>query len=330
MTTDTTQANINSYLTAPIAVGEPDHAGPLAVFPLFGADPKQSYVSFAQGRTQGVTVKELDSGASVGDLLVENPTAVPLLLYEGEEVLGAQQNRTFDISVLVPAGAKLRVPVSCVEVGRWDGSRHGEAFRPAPQAAYPELRRAKNRHARERLAAGAEVRADQAAVWDEVSLKSARHGTRSATGAMHDVYESRRESLAKLGDGVQWRDGQCGALVAIGGRFAVLDFVSRAEVFASLHGPLVQGYALDALETSEADPPSLDEARGFLALVTGSQPSERDGMGLGRELRFCADGVAGVGLVAGEELIQLTAFPEESGPATARGGRIRRPSRRRP
>ena len=44
------------------------------------------------------------------------------------------------------------------------------------------------------------------------------------------------------------RDGQLGALVAIGGRFSVLDWVGRADVFAALHGPLVQGYALDALE----------------------------------------------------------------------------------
>ena len=55
----------------------------------------------------------------MNDLIVVNPTDNSVLLYEGEEVLGAQQNRTFDISVLVPAGSKLTVPVSCVERGRW-------------------------------------------------------------------------------------------------------------------------------------------------------------------------------------------------------------------
>jgi hypothetical protein len=49
----------------------------------------------------------LAGGASVNDLLVLNPTDVDVLLYEGEEVLGAQQNRTFDVSVLVPAGISL-------------------------------------------------------------------------------------------------------------------------------------------------------------------------------------------------------------------------------
>ena len=75
-------------------------------------------------------------------------------------MLGAQQNRTFDVSVLVAARAQLQVPVSCVEAGRWDGGRHDESFSPAPQAAYPALRRMKNRAARASVAAGTGPRAD--------------------------------------------------------------------------------------------------------------------------------------------------------------------------
>ena len=58
-------------------------------------------------------------GASVNDLVVANPTPLPILVYEGEEVLGAQQNRTFDESVLIAAGATVKARVSCVEAGRW-------------------------------------------------------------------------------------------------------------------------------------------------------------------------------------------------------------------
>ena len=142
------------FLAAPLRVGDPDVHGPLAVFPLFGPPPVAEYVAFADGVARGLLVKELEDGASVNDLVVLNPTDANVLLYEGEEVLGAQQNRTFDVSVLVAAGRSLRVPVSCVEHGRWDGARHGEAFRPAPQAAYPSLRAMKNRAAHARVATG--------------------------------------------------------------------------------------------------------------------------------------------------------------------------------
>jgi hypothetical protein len=269
----------------------------------------------------------------VNDLVVANPGDEPVLLYEGEEVLGAQQNRTFDVSVLVPERGRLRVPVSCVEAGRWDHSRHGEEFRPAPQAAYPDLRRVKNLHARERVASGMDARADQSQVWAEVAAKSARHGVHSPTGAMHDLYEARRGRLAELTGAVGRRDGQLGALASIGGRFAVLDFVSRADVFAALHAPLVQGYALDALETEEKDVLTLEEAGAFLALVTASAADARPAIGLGRDLTFESAGVCGSALALDDELVQLTAFPSDppnpSRASASERTRIRRPSRRR-
>ncbi len=268
--------------------------------------------------------------------MVENPTDSNVLLYEGEEVLGAQQNRTFDVSVLVGAGSKLSVPVSCVEAGRWDGGRHREEFDAAPQAAYPELRRMKSMQARARVAAGHEARADQGAVWNEVASKAARMGISSATGAMHDIYEGRRDRLAEIRDAIQLHDGQLGAVVAIDGEIQVMDLVSRPATFAVLHGPLVQGYALDALEFSgpkAPDAPEPETARGFTLLVTDCTPDQRArGVGLGEGLSFADHGVCGTALAHEGELIQLTAFPQDPERSererVIRTGRVRRPSRR--
>lgn len=139
------------HLSAQITVAEPTVLRSLAVFPLIAdRTPSVRYVSFAEAAQRGATVKELGSGARVNDLVVHNPLDVPVLLYEGEEVLGARQDRTFDVSVLVAAASVLQLPVSCVEAGRWDGGRHDEAFSPAPQTANPQLRRMKNTQARER------------------------------------------------------------------------------------------------------------------------------------------------------------------------------------
>ena len=329
----TSTPSLHEHLSAPLRLGEPDVHGPLAVFPLFGPEPRLAYVSFAQGRAAGVSIKELEHGASVNDLLVLNPTDYAVLLYEGEEILGAQQNRTFDVSVLVGARSELQVPVSCVEAGRWDGSRHDESFSPAPQSAYPALRSMKNRAARESVAAGRAPRAVQGAVWDEVAHKAARMNVASATGAMNDIYAGRRERLAEFQDAVRLHDGQTGALVLIDGRPAVLDHVSRPEVFAALHAPLVQGYALDALESGDGHgAPATEVADAFLERVMDARITEHDGIGLGRDARFAEAGVAGAALVAGDELVQLTAVPDREPdvhPAETARARIRRPSRRR-
>ena len=332
---DVSTITLGDHLAEPLTVGEPDVVGSLAVFPLFGATPRHPYVAFAQGRAAGVTIREVAGDARVNDLDITNPTGTAVLLYEGEEVLGAQQNRTFDVSILVAAGAKLTVPVSCVEAGRWDGSRHDESFAPAPQTAYPELRRRKSLHVREAAGMGLPFRANQSEVWQEVDAKSARLGVQSPTGAMHDAYQGHRQSLARFTSAVVVRPGQLGALVAIGGRLAVMDHVSRPDVFAALHGPLVQGYALDALEAPSAPAPSVEEARGLLAVLADAPTAQREAIGLGRDVRFDLPGIGGTGLVVDDELIQLSAFVEP-GPGTtptasqtARAGRIRRPSRRR-
>ena len=324
----TTQSapTLSRYVTGHLQVGDPDVAGPLAVYPVTGAAPALEYLGFAQAIGSGLAIKELSDGADVNDLVVLNPTPHHVLLYEGEEVRGAQQNRTFDVSVLVPAGAHLSVPVSCVEAGRWDGARAEESFEPAPQAAYPALRRMKNEQARMQVADGAIARADQGEVWREVSEKHARHGAASRTGAMDDVFEHRRHRLADLLDAVSLRPEQCGAVVAIGGRIDLVDHVSRPEVFTSLHTPLLQGYALDALEVADAPAPSVDEIQSWLDGVLTAHVPESDGIGLGRDVRFDVRAASGAGLVSGRELVQLTAFARRRGEIQTA---IRRPSRRR-
>jgi hypothetical protein len=320
------------HLAAQITVAEPSVVGSLAVFPLIAdRSPSVRYISFAEALQRGATVKELSGGASVNDLVVRNPLDVPVLLYEGEEVLGAQQNRTFDVSVLVAATSVLQVPVSCVEAGRWDGGRHHEAFVPAPQAANPRLRRMKNSQARASVAAGLEARAVQGEVWREVAGTAARHGVNSPTAAIHDVFEGQRDKLDSIVGDVQMHCSQVGMLAAIGGRFVVLDHVSEVEAFAALHEPLVQGYALDALEVPDAAPPSIDDARDFIDLMLSAPFTESPAVGRGEGLRFEFGGLAGTGLICDGELVTLTAFVDEQGHGgRAIAGHVQRPSRRRP
>lgn len=324
---------LGDHLAGPLRLGEPDVTGPLAVFPLFGPDPRTAYRSFAQARTLGAAVKEVGSGADVQNLTIHNPTPDPVLLFEGEEVLGAQQNRTFDHTILVAAGAALTVPVSCVEAGRWDGGRHAESFAPAPEAAHPRLRRLKNESKRLEAAAGRRPSADQGMVWDSVRSVSAELGATSPTGAMSDVFSQRRRELDRQAAAIRLRPGQIGALVAIGGRLAVLDHVSRPDVFAALHGPLVQGYALDALGAPDRPPPAAGDAAGLVGLIADAAVRPRTGLGLGQDADFDLGSVAGSALLHDGELIQVSAFVSGGpapAPSGATAGRIRRPSRRRP
>ena len=83
---------------------------------------------------------ELDDGAEVPELLLLNTGNLPVLLVEGEMLLGGKQNRALNLSVLCRQGMITTLAVSCVESGQWGQPK--AASRSAHHANF-ELRRAK-------------------------------------------------------------------------------------------------------------------------------------------------------------------------------------------
>ena len=324
------------HLTEPLVVGDPDLSGPLAVYPLLGPTASQRFVALSQADGE-VTIGEVAS-ASVRDLAVTNTGKIPVLLYEGQEVLGGQQNRSVDSAILVPPGVEKSVPVSCVEAGRWDHHSHRARFVGSPHSPSPRLRRSKSDRVRASLAAGDAGYADQGEVWSLVDSISAQLHTSSRTRSLSDAYEARDAELREVTDSIELHDGQLGVLVTIGGEFCVLDFVGRPDVFAALHDPLLRGYALEALASPDAAKAesSIDDARRSVDAVMGASGDERPSRGLGTDVRFTRQGISGSALVNDGELVQLTAFPvagrgtrrTETPPASIRRP-SRRPSRRR-
>ena len=112
----------------------------LAVFPLFGGTGGgPDYVVLDEAlESETARVTEVSEGGSVPELAFENLGPDPVLLLDGEELVGAKQNRVLNLSILAPAKSTITIPVSCVEAGRWAWkSRH---FRSGKRAQYASLR----------------------------------------------------------------------------------------------------------------------------------------------------------------------------------------------
>src|SRR5262249_52037329 len=141
----------------------------------------------------GLAITEVDTAGTVPELAVDNPLDEKVLLYDGEELLGAKQNRILNVTVLVEAQSKVRIPVTCVEQGRWRA--RSVAMGSAEHISYANLRRLKA----ERLAATPLARGiAQGEVWNEVSAKADRIESFSPTGAANDMYTARRTGLDEL------------------------------------------------------------------------------------------------------------------------------------
>ena len=107
-------------LTHVFQIGEPvEHRG-IVVAPLFPTrDPVARYVTLDEALPRGLRITETDESGSVPELVAHNPLEADVLLYDGEELVGAKQNRILNVTVLAPAGKTIPIPVTCVEQGRW-------------------------------------------------------------------------------------------------------------------------------------------------------------------------------------------------------------------
>jgi hypothetical protein len=310
-------------LTHALQLGEAvEHRG-VVIVPLFPTrDPACKYVTLDEALPGGLTITEIDSAGTVPELAVQNPLDARVLLYDGEELVGAKQNRILNVTVLVEAKGEIRIPVSCVEQGRW--SARSVAMEAAGHVSHVHLRRRKA----ESLAARPLARGvAQGEVWDEVRTKADRMQAVSPTGAANDVFAAHRASLADLELLFPLEPGQCGAVLALGHTLC-LDWVSRPDAFVQLWPRLRRGYLLDALEALDRAPAPSGTLTAFVDAVAAMRPAQQRSVGLGNDVRLRGEGLIGSGLELDGELLQLSAFTTD-GAAERAFGRIARPSRRR-
>ena len=99
-----------------LSIGWPITRLGMSFFPVYLAHNQLPAIT--TGEASGLEVDELDE-PSVQALRVRNPGDKPVLVVEGEHFLGNKQNRSVNVTVLVPSLGDVKIPVSCLEQGRW-------------------------------------------------------------------------------------------------------------------------------------------------------------------------------------------------------------------
>ena len=284
----------------------------------------------AQGK---VRVTELRGGGSVPELRLENIADLPVLLVDGEELVGAKQNRVLNLTILAPAKQITVIPVSCVEAGRWGTSTAN--VKTADYMMYSMGRGEQLAQVTASMRSNGTRKSDQGAVWRNIAAKAMRLKASSPTGAMSAIFESHASSLEEFARAFGWQEGQCGIAFAIGGRVLGLEIFDHAEAMRRFFQKLVRSYALDALDADPTahEPATVEAVCTLVTQIGAAQSFAEQALGLGKDVRFNGPEISGAALWAQDRYVHLCTFvrnSKNSGAATSTfWTRMTRPSHRR-
>jgi len=283
-------------------------------------DAVGEYVVLDEALSDGVVdITEVSEQGSVPDLKFANRGARPVLIVDGEELLGAKQNRVVNLSILVAANSELTIPVSCVEAGRWRSrSRH---FTAAPRTQYATGRAKRMADVSLSMMVRGERVSDQAGVWEDIAAKACRLEADSPTSAMEAIFERHVGSIDEYVAGCRPVEGQVGALFFVGETLIGFDLFDRPSTLSKLLPKLVRSVAVDAIDAASMRSKSHDSASAgldanaiharagqFLAVASDAPQHVTAGVGVGEDLRITAPRIAGAALVTNSHLVHLGAF----------------------
>ena len=308
---------LNTYLNPDdLAFSPATQFGNLAMVPIINKlTLPQDFICLDEALKTGVAqITEISEGGSVPKLQFLNTGSKPILLLDGEELVGAKQNRVLNLTILVPALSRIVIPVSCVEAGRWNWrSRH---FNSADRTLYAEARAEKMAQVTRSMRTQAGYASDQRAVWDSIAVKSARFNVNSGTSAASDIFEDRVQDLDKLVSQFPAREGQTGAAFFVRGKLAGVELFGDQRALTQLLPKLVRSYGLDSMDEffhASSEPADTATVTAFLQQIADTSGIARAAIGMGEDIRLESPTLLAAALVAEGALVHLSAFVQGYG-----------------
>jgi len=304
---------VGSYLSG-LRLGEPQSRENLTLIPLLSSvEAHVEYIALDEALKSGlVEITEVSEGGKVQQLKVTNRSRSKVLILDGEELVGAKQNRISNASFVISEESEKMIPVSCIESGRW---RYSSKSLSSSDSLFAAMgRRAKLQDTTSMLRVKREFSSDQVKVWDTVKRYLGMSGTSSGTDSFVDFHEQRKADLDGLVEAFRSEPDQVGVMVLINGRLQGLDAFGKRITWHSVFPKLLRSYAMDAIVRTAVEPvagpgASLSPDR-FLEEITSAPREAFDSVGEGKDFRIETDTVIGAALVVNDSMLHLTAFPK--------------------
>ena len=233
------------------AIGGGSTFGNLVVFPVTSRSQVDvgALISLDDALAKGTAeVREVEHGGSVNTLVIQNKGTVPVFVLAGTIVKGGNQDRQIGQDFIIESKQTTPVDAFCVEHGRWNGTRNGQAT--AGQFGTSEVL------ATSKVRAAGQYKKDQSEVWSKVSeANSANHQAPASSTFLATVDDAamkkqRGELAAKIEGAlaaVQPQQELVGIAYAIDGDIRGVRWFAHHDVFEMVRKKLVTGIAFDAI-----------------------------------------------------------------------------------
>lgn len=297
----------------------PQTYGDLTMVPLLArADREAGYLTLDEAvQTGRFRVTEVSEAGNVPELRVVNDLDVPVLLLDGEELVGAKQNRIVNLTILVPAKTGLTIPVSCVEAGRWRPV--SPEFHGSDRAQFAEGRARKAQQVSMSMSMGEAPRSDQSEVWSLIAHRVEMSGVESPTGAMADVFDAHAVDIDGYVRGLTAIERQAGAAFAIRNRFVGIELFDASATLSRVLPKIIRSYAFDAAvapspaaaaQASENLGP--DQVIDWMRRLGDLKSDAHDAVGVGEDLRWNGNTRTAAALMWGDRMIHFVGFALDS------------------
>ena len=270
----------------------------MAIIPLKTEKPYIDMLTLKKGLELGlVKVKECET-STVSTLIVENNAVTPLILIDGEEVVGGDQNRLVNSTILVGAGSKMKIPVSCTEKGRW---AYKSEFKQSDYIANLNTRIAKEHASRTH-------HHYQDVIWSSINSLEAENDYCSPTSAMEESYENLKIDHGKIIKEFNVEAGQNGVMIMVDGEIKGFELFLNPEIYKEFHEKILKSYLIDSKIDNKTFTINTDAAREVILNAFESSFEKRESIGLEEAFEFENDEGIGSLCTFKDEIIHLSYF----------------------
>lgn len=271
----------------------------MAIIPLkIPINYKIDVITLKKGFELGlVNVKECET-STVNTLVVENNSITPLLLIDGEEIIGGDQNRIVSGTILIAPQSEMKIPVNCTEHGRWS---YKHEFQHSDYIATSRLRCAS-------VSANRSSASVQQAVWNSIDELEMSREFHSPTQAMSESYDNLKTDLNEFISAFKIKKGQTGVVIIMNGEIKGFEVFLNSDVYSQYHEKILKSYLIDTDINDSVFPINIDEAKTVMANALDSELNEAENIGL--EKRFELKSNEGIGTLYTheDELIHCSFF----------------------